>query len=228
MSEALDATEKLPLIWFLVIFPCLVLGVFGWLVSRHHQKLYSPSDYREDQSFVKVAEAGYYAAAASLGAATATRFPTGASSGGMAPPIRRTAEVVAAASRAQSSGKWINKTILWVDDEPGGNELERQSLEEIGFRFVLALSTDEALNKVQDEEFGVIITDMGRPDDQRAGYTLLASLRRQGVRTPLIVYSSSREPEHVAEAREQGAFGATNRPDDLFELVIAATLGEPR
>ena len=41
-SDKLVAGERVPLIWFLVVFPCLVLAVFGWLVSRHHTKLYAP------------------------------------------------------------------------------------------------------------------------------------------------------------------------------------------
>ena len=45
--------ERLPIVWFLVLFPVAVLAVFGWLVSRHHGKLYGPSDYKEETNFVK-------------------------------------------------------------------------------------------------------------------------------------------------------------------------------
>jgi len=51
-SESLSADEKTPLIWFIIIFPVLILFLFGWLVSGHHDKLYSPSDYRDDRSFL--------------------------------------------------------------------------------------------------------------------------------------------------------------------------------
>jgi hypothetical protein len=40
-SGHIDPSQKWPLVWFLVLFPLLVLGIFGWLVSRHHVKLYS-------------------------------------------------------------------------------------------------------------------------------------------------------------------------------------------
>lgn len=46
-------SERLPLIWFLVLFPVAVLAVFAWLVSRHHQKLYAPADYKTDDAFLK-------------------------------------------------------------------------------------------------------------------------------------------------------------------------------
>ena len=42
-----------PAVMFLVIFPLCVLFVFTYLVSRHHQKLYSPSDYIIPDDFAK-------------------------------------------------------------------------------------------------------------------------------------------------------------------------------
>ncbi|NUU43066.1 hypothetical protein [Tardiphaga robiniae] len=39
------------MVWFIVIFPFAVLGVFAWLVAKHHQKLYGPSDYRSEDVF---------------------------------------------------------------------------------------------------------------------------------------------------------------------------------
>jgi hypothetical protein len=52
-NTSLQAAERLPLIWFLVIFPVIVLFTFGWLVSHHHEKLYAPADYQSDESFLR-------------------------------------------------------------------------------------------------------------------------------------------------------------------------------
>lgn len=52
-SSQLDAGERLPIIWFMVAFPVIVLAVFGWLVSRHHTKLYAPSDYKDETHFLE-------------------------------------------------------------------------------------------------------------------------------------------------------------------------------
>jgi hypothetical protein len=49
----LVSVERQPIIWFVVLFPIAVLALFGWLVSCHHDKLYSPKDYRDDNSFLK-------------------------------------------------------------------------------------------------------------------------------------------------------------------------------
>ena len=49
----LDAGQKWPLIWFLTLFPVLVLFLFGWLVACHHTKLYSPTDYPDKEGFFR-------------------------------------------------------------------------------------------------------------------------------------------------------------------------------
>ena len=89
-------------------------------------------------------------------------------------------------------------------------------------RFVLSISTDDALDKVRTQKFDVIISDMGRPPDPRAGYSLLDKLRALGDRTPFIIYAGSRSPEHQAEARRRGAVGCTNRATELFAMVLSA------
>lgn len=45
--------ERLPLIWFIIIFPIVILGAFIFLVVNHHEKLYAPSDFRNDDSFIE-------------------------------------------------------------------------------------------------------------------------------------------------------------------------------
>ena len=59
--------ERQPLIYFLVFFPVLVLAVFAWLVSKHSDKLYGPSDFTNEENYMKLVTA------ASLGAATGKR-----------------------------------------------------------------------------------------------------------------------------------------------------------
>lgn len=44
--------ERLPLIWFIIIFPLVILIAFILLVIYHHKKLYAPSDYKDEKNFV--------------------------------------------------------------------------------------------------------------------------------------------------------------------------------
>lgn len=53
-GESLQENHKTVLVWFLAIFPFSVLCAFTWLVSKHHTKLYSPSDFRNDDGFIRI------------------------------------------------------------------------------------------------------------------------------------------------------------------------------
>ncbi len=66
-AGSFTATERLPLIYFLILFPILVLIVFAWLVSKHSGKLFAPSDFKNEDNYVKM----QMAVVASLTAATA-------------------------------------------------------------------------------------------------------------------------------------------------------------
>jgi hypothetical protein len=53
-SSYLNALQRWVLICFLVVFPVLVFFSFVWLVAKHSLKLYAPSDFRKDDSFVEL------------------------------------------------------------------------------------------------------------------------------------------------------------------------------
>ena len=210
------AGERLPLIYFLISFPVLVLCVFAWLVSRHSGKLFAPSDFRNEDNYVKM----QMSVVASLTAATA-KSDTPASEA----ELHRIVEVVRAASPATAGGDGWRNQILWVDDRPANNEYERQAFEGVGLRFTLALSTDEAFERLSQNKYAAIISDMGRREGPREGYVLLDRLRRQGDRTPLFFYASSNAPEHKRETQEHGGQGCTNKAQELFEMVTRAVIG---
>jgi CheY-like chemotaxis protein len=111
------------------------------------------------------------------------------------------------------------KHILWVDDRPDNNTYERGAFEAIGFRFTLALSTNQALQTLSQQRFAAIISDMGRKEGPKEGYVLLHALRSKGDQTPFFIYAGSNLPEHKREAVARGAQGSTNDPQELFELI---------
>ncbi len=132
------------------------------------------------------------------------------------------ADVVAEVVTPRAIRRASRSIVLWVDDNPNNNNYERQALEALGVSFILAQSTDEALRQTSRQRFDAIISDMGRPPDSRAGYTLLDKLRSSGDQTPFIIYAGSRALEHVMESRRHGAIGCTNNPNELFEMVLSA------
>jgi len=213
-AGTLTPAERQPLIYFLVIFPILVLGVFTWLVSKHSGKLFAPSDFKDESNYVKM----QMAVVASLTAATAKgNAPTSEAQ------VREIIDTVRASPAVESGDGWRNH-ILWVDDQPDNNIYERQAFEGIGLRFTLALSTSEAVNNLAQEKFAAIISDMGRREGPREGYVLLDRLRREGDHTPLIFYAASNAPEHKIETAEHGGQGCTNNAKELFEMVTKAVI----
>lgn len=160
-------------------------------------------------------------ATASLAAANASRTDPAATPEAAAREARAVAQVVQETVTPTVIRRAARATVLWVDDRPNNNIHERQALEALGVGFVLSASTEDALERLNHRSFDAIISDMGRPPDPVAGYTLLDKLRGSGDRTPFIIYAGSRSPEHRAEAKRRGAFDCTNRPDELFELVLS-------
>lgn len=215
-AGSFTSAERLPLIYFLIGFPILVLGVFAWLVSKHSGKLFAPSDFRDEENYVKM----QMAVVASLTAATA-KSDTPASEA----QLHKIVEAVRAAGpAAATTGDGWRNHILWVDDRPENNTYERQAFETLGLRFTLALSTSEAFENLARTRFAAIISDMARQEGPREGYALLDRLRKEGDRTPLYFYATSNAPEHKRETHEHGGQGCTNNAQELFEMVTRAVI----
>jgi CheY-like chemotaxis protein len=208
--------ERLPLIYFLVSFPVLVLLVFAWLVSKHSGKLFAPSDFKNEENYVKM----QMDVVASLTAASAKGDATASEA-----ELHKIVEVVQAAGPAAlpTPDGWKDH-VLWVDDRPENNTHERRAFEALGLRFTLALSTNEAFERLAQAKFAAIISDMGRQEGPREGYVLLDRLRKEGDRTPLFFYAASNAPEHKRQTREHGGQGCTNNPQELFEMVTRALI----
>jgi CheY-like chemotaxis protein len=213
-AGSLTQEDRTPLIYFLVLFPVLVLGVFSWLVSRHSGKLFAPADFKDESNYVKM----QLSAVASLSVAS-SKNPLNSGE----PDLERTVLAVQQATPVRSvrSRRWRNQ-ILWVDDRPKNNVYERQAFEAIGLRFTLSLNTADALNHLSRQTFDAVISDMGRKEGPREGYALLDAMRARGDQTPLFFYASSRAPEHVRETREHGGQGCTNDANELFQMVTGA------
>ncbi len=140
------------------------------------------------------------------------------------------AEISAAGARlrAELSGKeqaparW---SVLWVDDKPGNNRFEASALREYGVQVTQATSTEQALALLDAQDapgFGAVISDMSRPPDRQAGYTLLRALRAAGRDVPFFIYARARDARRAEEARRRGGQGYTDSSVELVELVLRA------
>lgn len=109
------------------------------------------------------------------------------------------------------------RRVLWVDDQPSNNFYERLALAQIGLNVDVAVSSDEAIHSAKYLRPDVIVSDMNRHGQQNAGLEFLKKARAEGISTPIIYYTG-----HVDEARGRpiGAFGITDRPDEVLHLIL--------
>lgn len=114
------------------------------------------------------------------------------------------------------------KRILWLDDLVANNRLEREMLEAFGLKIEQVQSNHAALAALGPDGSGydLIISDIARNDpNEPNGLGFLAEYRASGGRLPVIFYVSIVDEDRPLPA---GAFGLTNRPDELLHLVIDA------
>lgn len=217
-AKMLEATAKL---LGVVVWPAALVYIFVRFGSNI-------GDFISNLSEMTVKGAGLEAsvkrrqseAGAALVAATVDRQEEDATPASAANAAKEAVQAVGEVN-ARALRRIEDSRVLWVDDRPDNNNYERQALEALGIKIVISTSTDDALNKSKMQSFDAIISDMGRPTDSQAGYTLLDKLRASGNQIPFIIYATSRTPEHQAEARRRGAVGCTNRATELFEMVVA-------
>jgi CheY-like chemotaxis protein len=110
--------------------------------------------------------------------------------------------------------------LLWVDDRPSNNRYERSALENMGMIVNLSTSTEDAQRKLQRATYDLVISDMARPEDPRAGYVLLDWMRKRGNNTPFAIYGSSNSADHYDDAVHRGAIGSTGQPGELIDMVL--------
>lgn len=136
-SGSMTASERTPLIYFLVVFPFIILGIFTWLVIGHSDKLFAPSDFKNEENYMKMK----ISTAVALAVAT-SKSPKGFSAIDAEEIVRTALHITPAHEPADNRG---DNHILWVDDHPENNVYERKAFESVGFEFTLSRNTKDAL-----------------------------------------------------------------------------------
>jgi CheY-like chemotaxis protein len=133
--------------------------------------------------------------------------------------------------------------VLWVDNQPGGNHLERSTLLSWEVDVQAARDTEEALRELKDDRqrFDLVISDWRRPGDSPgdpAGPKLareIAELKLEP-RPRVVFYHGAVDESEFARRRlaahEVRAVGATASPGELLRWCLIelarATLDSPR
>jgi CheY-like chemotaxis protein len=129
-------------------------------------------------------------------------------------------EVVAGPTVAEGGGAHAAQRVLVVDDEVGLTRLAARILELAGHRVATAVSAEEATERLNDERFDVVVTDLGLGDGMN-GWDLTAEIRRRWPGTGVVLATGWGAALDPANARERGADAVVPKPYRQADLVRA-------
>ena len=137
------------------------------------------------------------------------------------PELSRVASLVFGSSSCLRRVQFVQQAImsskiLWIDDQPENNVWERATLHALGIRITSVESTRSALACLRQESFDVIVSDIARGDSPNEGIRALVELKKLAPSTAVIFYTGVLKPGGPPE----GAFGITNRHDELIHLIL--------
>ncbi len=117
-------------------------------------------------------------------------------------------------------------SILWVDDHPLSNFWERRAFANLGIYTDSYTTNDDALEALNraGADYHLIISDIRRDQSSETGLDLLKKVQERRLKIPFVFYIGERPSPSIPT----GAFGITNRPDELVRLVADALEGPPR
>ena len=121
----------------------------------------------------------------------------------------------------------ISAQILVVDDEPDLRTLYELTLLREGYRVETAESVAQALQRLAERRFDVIITDIRLPDG--LGMELICHIRAQQRTERCVVITAYGSAENAVESLKAGSFDYLTKPVDLkqFRAVIASAVLDP-
>jgi CheY-like chemotaxis protein len=108
--------------------------------------------------------------------------------------------------------------LLWVDDNPDNNLYETVALEQLGRFITKTTSTEAAMRYLDELPISLIITDVGRGNDPRAGEELIRRIRAAGRTLPIVVYTLGAAAQRD-QLRGLGADAVVDMPDELIREV---------
>jgi len=118
----------------------------------------------------------------------------------------------------------VSKPILIVDDEPIVRESIGDWLKDAGYQVVTAASGEEALELVEQQDFGVMVVDIRLPG--KTGISVLKEVKALKPEIKSIVITAYSTADLAAEAAKLGAVDFLIKPiaPDELERVIRETL----
>ncbi|RME81846.1 MAG: sigma-54-dependent Fis family transcriptional regulator, partial [Planctomycetota bacterium] len=106
--------------------------------------------------------------------------------------------------------------ILIVDDNPSHGETLQEAMEKVGYQVELATSGEEALNKLDEKEIDIVITDL--KIDETSGMDILKKSKALEDPPEVILITGYASVETAVEAMREGALDYLEKPINLKVL----------
>lgn len=113
--------------------------------------------------------------------------------------------------------------VLLVDDEAIVGTRLKPALTKFGCQVEVFEDSKEALKRIDEKEFDIIVTDIMMPDV--SGIQLLEYAQKKSTRTKVIIITGYASEALAREAMAKGAFDMISkpfRPNDLREMIAKA------
>jgi two-component system response regulator HydG len=111
-----------------------------------------------------------------------------------------------------------HKTILVVDDEESHRMMLRAHLEEEGFEIAEAYDGQDAVDRVNEKLFDLVLMDVRMP--RMEGIEALKQIKQINSTTPIIMMTAYGSIDSAVEAVKSGAEDYLTKPLDIDELVF--------
>ena len=106
--------------------------------------------------------------------------------------------------------------ILIVDDEEAVCSLIQKYLAKVGYEALTALNGEEALQRIKEETFSLMLLDIKMPGID--GIEVLRRIRHSGNNIPVIMTTAVSDESMLRETMELGAAKCLSKPINLANL----------
>ena len=106
--------------------------------------------------------------------------------------------------------------VLVVDDEADIRDLMEMTLMKMGLRVDTAVGVDDAKEKLENNDYSLVLTDMRMPDG--SGLEVVQHINKLMLDTPVAVSTAFGNADQAVEALKEGAFDYLQKPITLSQL----------
>ena len=107
--------------------------------------------------------------------------------------------------------------VLVIEDDMAIGDFIGRSLTEAGYVVDIAHTAREAELQIVEQDYAGIVLDLSLPD--RDGFSLMTSLREQGVTAPVLILSARRSIDDRVRGLEEGGDDYMTKPFAVAELA---------